>query len=108
MHQSRHLTDRLLHFRLASIFPSWIATPQVRSLHFPTLAEQRTHFRPTASAALLEEGRNEDYAKEEANSDLKVATGRLRLSRERRSPGWEGTLVERVKVWLKKIFTYPC
>jgi len=95
---------------LASIFPAWIATAQARSLHFPSYAEtfQPIHPGSAASAEALEEGRNEEYTKEMISNELKLATGTLRISRELRAAGWEGSIVERVKVWLKRLLFSPC
>ena len=89
-------------YSLISAFPNHIATAQFRSARFST---------PTGNPAalskdpgLLEEGSLVDD-ETEASTTLKVGTSGLSIGAEIRQPGWEGTLVERVKGWLKRVFT---
>ena len=57
-----------------------------------------------SASRLLEEGALRDEYLDSADyRRLKVATGFLTISQEERLPGYEGSLVERVKGWLKRI-----
>lgn len=85
-----------------SVFPSYIATGQVRALRFDTPAFHATP--PSKGPALLEEGALGDDNHQDSDL-LRVGTGHLLIGHELRQSGWEGSLVERVKGWLKRVFT---
>lgn len=95
-------SELIARISLMSVFPSYIATGQVRALRFYLPAFDMNP--SSKDPALLEEGALGDGSDHDSDC-LKVGTGHLVLGQEVRQPGWEGSLVERVKGWLKRVFT---
>lgn len=89
---------------LLAIFPTWISQGRARDHRFP-LPSQNEALQSQPSIADMEEGTvGADQEKTDPNQMLRISHGTVRISPEDREPGFEGTLVERVTGWLKRLF----
>lgn len=92
--------DRLMG-SLASVFPAYIATTAVRAARFDSNSSSTEA--TSKNPGLLEAGVLVKL-NDEAAFSIKVGAGQLEVGTELRQLGWEGTVFERVKSWLRRIF----
>lgn len=90
---------------LLAVFPGWISRGRPREYRFFLgNLEESLLCQPTVND--MEEGvAGMTREKNLWDQTIRISHGRIRISPEDRDAGFEGTLVERVAGWLKRLFS---
>jgi hypothetical protein len=90
-------------FSVLAAFPSWVGQGRTSGYRFPVDPVQVI---PRAlSESDMEAGVASDaYEKNSQERRIRISHGHLRVSPEDRDDGFEGTLVERLTGWIKRLF----